>query len=65
MQMKRSKSMSQHLASNKPSGDLLGLTIFQQHSQQSPVQSNSSTPTAGHPYAPLQSPTFSMSNNSS
>ncbi|XP_063697271.1 F-BAR domain only protein 2 isoform X2 [Culicoides brevitarsis] len=35
------------------------------HSQQSPVPSNSSTPTAGHPYAPLQSPTFSMSNNSS
>uniref|UniRef100_A0A336LYW5 CSON011071 protein n=1 Tax=Culicoides sonorensis TaxID=179676 RepID=A0A336LYW5_CULSO len=64
MQMKRSKSMSQHLSTNKPSGDLLGLTIFQQQSQQSPVPSNSSTPTAGHPYAPLQSPTFSMSNNS-
>ncbi|XP_063697273.1 F-BAR domain only protein 2 isoform X4 [Culicoides brevitarsis] len=41
------------------------LGALSQHSQQSPVPSNSSTPTAGHPYAPLQSPTFSMSNNSS
>ncbi|XP_055325347.1 F-BAR domain only protein 2 isoform X7 [Sitodiplosis mosellana] len=31
---------------------------------QSPGQSNSSTPTASHPYAPLQSPTLSVSNTS-
>ncbi|XP_037813809.1 F-BAR domain only protein 2 isoform X1 [Lucilia sericata] len=51
--------------------------VFSQHSQQlqqqsrltsrqqSPEISNASTPTAAvHPYAPLQSPTLSMSNNS-
>lgn len=31
---------------------------------QSPTASNVSTPVTTHPYAPLQSPTFSMSNNS-
>lgn len=47
--MKRSQSVSQQLG--KPSGDLLGLNLFQ-----SPVASNASTPTTSHPYAPLQSP---------
>ncbi|XP_070491456.1 F-BAR domain only protein 2 isoform X4 [Chironomus tepperi] len=31
---------------------------------QSPIASNASTPTTAHPYAPLQSPTLSMTNNS-
>ncbi|KAK4871783.1 hypothetical protein RN001_015907 [Aquatica leii] len=47
--MKRSQSVSQQLG--KPSSDLLGLNLFQ-----SPVASNTSTPTSSHPYAPLQSP---------
>lgn len=34
------------------------------HHQQSPTASNASTPTSSHPYAPLQSPTFSISNTS-
>lgn len=59
--MKRSHSVSQQF-SDKPSNDLLGLTLFQQH--QSPGASNASTPTASHPYAPLQSPTLSVSNTS-
>ncbi|XP_055377708.1 F-BAR domain only protein 2 isoform X8 [Condylostylus longicornis] len=76
-EMKRSQSVSQKLG-EKPSIDLLGLTLFhQQHSQhlqsthsnnsyqqQSPGASNASTPTTVHPYAPLQSPTLSVSNNS-
>lgn len=68
--MKRSKSVSQQLGISKNmfkhSVDLPDHTIFQQQlqQQQSPAPSNASTPTAGHPYAPLQSPTFSMSNNS-
>ncbi|XP_069693089.1 F-BAR domain only protein 2 isoform X3 [Periplaneta americana] len=54
--MKRSQSVSQQLG-GKPSSDLLGLNLFQ-----SPTASSASTPTgaptsAGHPYAPLQSPT--------
>ncbi|KAF5294824.1 hypothetical protein FQA39_LY00308 [Lamprigera yunnana] len=49
MIMKRSQSVSQQLG--KPSSDLLGLNLFQ-----SPVASNTSTPTSSHPYAPLQSP---------
>lgn len=59
--MKRSQSVSQQIG-DKPSNDLLGLNLFQHH--QSPGQSNSSTPTASHPYAPLQSPTLSVSNTS-
>ncbi|XP_037040943.1 F-BAR domain only protein 2 isoform X10 [Bradysia coprophila] len=59
--MKRSHSVSQQF-SDKPSNDLLGLNLFQQH--QSPGASNASTPTASHPYAPLQSPTLSVSNTS-
>ncbi|XP_065165525.1 F-BAR domain only protein 2-like isoform X2 [Atheta coriaria] len=47
--MKRSQSVSQQLG-GKPSSDLLGLNF------QSPAQSNASTPTSTHPYAPLQSP---------
>ncbi|CAD7093573.1 unnamed protein product [Hermetia illucens] len=79
--MKRSQSVSQQIG-DKPSNDLLGLNLFQQHSQhiqtssvsnsqanslsqqQSPGASNASTPTAVHPYAPLQSPTLSVSNTS-
>ncbi|XP_031638381.1 F-BAR domain only protein 2 isoform X5 [Contarinia nasturtii] len=61
MLMKRSQSVSQQIG-DKPSNDLLGLNLFQHH--QSPGQSNSSTPTASHPYAPLQSPTLSVSNTS-
>lgn len=56
--MKRSHSVSQQFG-DKPSSDLLGLNLFQQH--QSPGASNASTPTATHPYAPLQSPTLSVS----
>lgn len=60
--MKRSHSVSQQFG-DKPSNDLLGLNLFQQH--QSPgAGSNASTPTATHPYAPLQSPTLSVSNTS-
>lgn len=58
--MKRSQSVSQHIG-DKPSNDLLGLNLFQ---HQSPGASNASTPTASHPYAPLQSPTLSVSNTS-
>lgn len=67
--MKRSQSMSQQI-SDKAS-DIMSLNhVFQQqHSHphilhQSPIASNASTPTTAHPYAPLQSPTFSMTNNS-
>lgn len=60
--MKRSHSVSQQFMGDKPSNDLLGLNLFQQH--QSPGASNASTPTATHPYAPLQSPTLSVSNTS-
>lgn len=59
--MKRSQSVSQQIG-DKPSNDLLGLNLFQQH--QSPIASNASTPTATHPYAPLQSPTLSVTTNS-
>ena len=75
--MKRSQSVSQQLGDKQPSNDLLGLHFFQQQSQhlqsshsnslsqqQSPGASNASTPTTVHPYAPLQSPTLSVSNNS-
>ncbi|XP_044741543.1 F-BAR domain only protein 2 isoform X2 [Chrysoperla carnea] len=48
--MKRSQSVSQQLCVVK-NNDLLGLNLFQ-----SPAASNASTPTSGHPYAPLQSP---------
>lgn len=60
--MKRSQSMSQQMADK--AGDIMGLNhVFQQH-QQSPIASNASTPTTAHPYAPLQSPTLSLTNNS-
>lgn len=60
--MKRSQSMSQQIADK--AGDIMGLNhVFQQH-QQSPIPSNASTPTTAHPYAPLQSPTLSLTNNS-
>lgn len=48
--MKRSQSVSQQLG--KPSSDLLGLNLFNPSS----TPSSASTPTASHPYAPLQSP---------
>ncbi|XP_058796478.1 F-BAR domain only protein 2 isoform X2 [Phymastichus coffea] len=48
-QMKRSQSVSQQLAV-KPSSDLLNLF------NPSSTPSSASTPTASHPYAPLQSP---------
>ncbi|CAG9804951.1 unnamed protein product [Chironomus riparius] len=61
--MKRSQSMSQQMA-DKANSDVLSLNhVFQQH-HQSPIASNASTPTTAHPYAPLQSPTLSMTNNS-
>lgn len=60
--MKRSQSVSQQIG-DKPSNDLLGLNLFQQY--QSPGASNASTPiSSSHPYAPLQSPTLSVSNTS-
>lgn len=63
--MKRSHSVSQQFMGDKPSNDLLGLNLFQQHHHtHSPGASNASTPTATHPYAPLQSPTLSVSNTS-
>lgn len=49
--MKRSQSVSQQLG-GKPSSDLLGLNLFNPSS----TPSSASTPTASHPYAPLQSP---------
>ncbi|XP_046481953.1 F-BAR domain only protein 2 isoform X2 [Neodiprion pinetum] len=49
--MKRSQSVSQQLG-GKPSSDLLGLNLFNPNS----TPSSASTPTSGHPYAPLQSP---------
>lgn len=61
--MKRSQSMSQQIAEKANMSDIMSLNhVFQQH-QQSPIASNASTPTTAHPYAPLQSPTFSMTNN--
>lgn len=55
--------MSQQMA-DKSNSDILSLNhVFQQH-HQSPIASNASTPTTAHPYAPLQSPTLSMTNNS-
>lgn len=67
--MKRSQSMSQQMSDKANSSDIMSLNhVFQQqhshHSHQSPIASNASTPTTAHPYAPLQSPTFSMTNNS-
>jgi F-BAR domain only protein len=60
--MKRSQSMSQQMADK--AGDIMSLNhVFQQHPQ-SPIASNASTPTTAHPYAPLQSPTLSLTNNS-
>lgn len=54
--------MSQQIA-DKANSDIMSLNhVFQQH-QQSPIASNASTPTTAHPYAPLQSPTFSLTNN--
>uniref|UniRef100_A0A1L8DXR9 Putative proline-serine-threonine phosphatase-interacting protein pstpip n=1 Tax=Nyssomyia neivai TaxID=330878 RepID=A0A1L8DXR9_9DIPT len=69
VRMKRSKSLSQPFGGGgerKPyGGDLQGNhPSFQQHHPQSPAASNASTPTATHPYAPLQSPTLSASNSS-
>ncbi|XP_070491460.1 F-BAR domain only protein 2 isoform X7 [Chironomus tepperi] len=62
--MKRSQSMSQQMADKAINSDVLSLNhVFQQH-HQSPIASNASTPTTAHPYAPLQSPTLSMTNNS-
>ncbi|KAF7994186.1 hypothetical protein HCN44_011455 [Aphidius gifuensis] len=49
--MKRSQSVSQQLG-GKPSSDLLGLNLFNPSS----APSSTTTPTASHPYAPLQSP---------
>lgn len=49
--MKRSQSVSQQLG-GKHSSDLLGLNLFNPSS----TPSSASTPTGGHPYAPLQSP---------
>lgn len=63
--MKRSQSMSQQIS--EKASDIMSLNhVFQQHpnTHQSPIASNASTPTTAHPYAPLQSPTFSMTNNS-
>lgn len=63
--MKRSQSMSQQIS--EKASDVMSLNhVFQQqhHTHQSPIASNASTPTTAHPYAPLQSPTFSMTNNS-
>ncbi|XP_075219585.1 F-BAR domain only protein 2 isoform X5 [Lycorma delicatula] len=51
--MKRSQSVSQQIGGGKLSSDLVGLNLFQ-----SPTGSSASTPTSSHPYAPLQSPTF-------
>ncbi|XP_055377713.1 F-BAR domain only protein 2 isoform X13 [Condylostylus longicornis] len=48
-------SHSQHLQSTHSNNS---------YQQQSPGASNASTPTTVHPYAPLQSPTLSVSNNS-
>jgi hypothetical protein len=56
--------MSQQMADKISAGDVMSLNhVFQQH-HQSPIASNASTPTTAHPYAPLQSPTLSMTNNS-
>lgn len=60
--MKRSQSMSQQMADK--AGDIMGLNHVFQQIQQSPIASNASTPTTAHPYAPLQSPTLSLTNNS-
>lgn len=65
--MKRSKSVSQHMNfnnKNRNDGDLLANNNKFLQNRQSPAPSNASTPTAVHPYAPLQSPTCSVSNNS-
>uniref|UniRef100_A0A1B6C7K9 MHD domain-containing protein n=2 Tax=Clastoptera arizonana TaxID=38151 RepID=A0A1B6C7K9_9HEMI len=55
--MKRSQSVSQQIG-GKLSSDLVGLAMFP-----SPTGSSASTPTASHPYAPLQSPTLTSSNS--
>lgn len=55
--MKRSQSVSQQIG-GKLSSDLVGLNLFP-----SPTGSSASTPTANHPYAPLQSPTLTSANS--